>query len=497
MTSLNQSLFTGFSGVQTAQVGLNTVGNNIANVNTPGYSRQLVEHTTKGVYRSKGLVIGTGADVQSIGAARETLANKLLTQQEGTTAYAEEMASGLRDLEALMAESDDTGIAVRLNAFFDSFEAATLRPEDLSTREQVIANAANLTSEIRNRDGDLFDLQFQTNADIAELVNRVNEITARIAELNERIAVQPDPAQDLIDDRAREIDELSKLVGVETYQFDNNRIQVNIKGPNQILVGSDIRNTLSVSTNAANFGFYDVSIDVKGVSSDITSQIQSGTVGAKLELRDVTIQNSRDRLDNLAAGLIVEVNNIHRTGTSLTGATNLRFFDPANPLGATPVGTVDADRYLGMASAIQISNNLLVSVADPDQGWDPSLIALSGTGDPGNNDIALQLADLRNATQVIDGDRDGDPASESLGSFAAYHGDTLVRIGTSTNAANLNLDTQQALLEQAQIRRDQVSGVSLDEEAVSLTQYQRAFEASSRYLGVINQLTADIISRLG
>ncbi|MDJ0835303.1 MAG: flagellar hook-associated protein FlgK [Acidobacteriota bacterium] len=500
MVGLNQSLFTGFSGVQTAQVGLNVTGNNIANVNTPGYSKQLANSIPKGVFRTQGLTMGTGADVIQIGAARETLANDLLTAQEGRTTFAEQLASGFNDIETLLGETDTTGVAARLNDFFESMEAATQRPSDIAARENLLVTADNLATEIRGRDADLYELQTRTDTDIQELVNRINEIAVRIEDLNRQISTQPDPAQDLIDDRYQQINEISKLIGVETFELDNNQIQINILGPNQILVGREMRNTLQVSTNPANNGFFNVELDVKGTVTDITNQIVTGDIGARIQLRDQEIQPIRDRLDNLAAGLIIEMNTVHQAGFDLNGNTNIRFFDPDNAtvLGATPIGTVDATRYQGMAGAIQLSTDLLVDPLDPAQGYDATALALSATGAFGDNGVALQMAGLRNSTDVIDVDRDGDPTNDTgAGSFERYHSDTLAFLGGRTRSANLNLDTQQALLEQAEVRREQVSGVSLDEEAVSLNQYQRAFEASSRFLSVINQLTGEILNRLG
>jgi len=498
MVNLNTSLLTGFSGVQVAQVGLNVTGNNIANVNTEGYSRQSADHTTRGVLTSQGITVGIGADVREIMAARENLANQLLTNQKGRTSLLEEHASGLNDVESLMAESDETGIAKSLNELFSAVELSVARPSDLGTREQLLITAEDVASEIRARDADLDDLQRQSNTDIADLVSKVNLITERIADINRNINSTSTPSQNLIDDRQREINELSKLVGVDVFDLPGEQVQVNIQGANQILVGREMRNTLSVSTSATT-GFFDVNINVKGTVSNITSQITSGKIGGKLQVRDTEIPQVRERLDNLAAGLIISFNTIHQTGFGLNGTTGLNFFDPPNAtvLGATAIGTQDPNRYDGIAGTITLSNDL-VDPLNPAAGFDATRLAhSSAAGAAGNNAVVLQLADLRNSTAVIDSDRDGDPAPDAAGTFERYHSSTLSMLGRKVNTVNTEFDTQQALLEQAEARVDQVSGVSLDEEAISLSQYQRAFEASSRFLGVINQLTSEIINRLG
>lgn len=495
MVNLNTSLYTGFSGVQSAQTGLNIIGNNIANVNTEGYSRQSVLTIERGMMRSGSIAQGIGSTVDQVIAARETISDELLTRQMGKHAYQEELAAGLNELEGLLAESDGTGISNALSDFFAAMEAATLRPGDIGTRQELIAQGDALAAEIRSRDSDLFDQQAQTNDDLTDLTNEVNEITARIESINRKIASQVSPAQDLIDQRYMEINKLSELVSVETFQLSNNMVQVNLAGPNVILVGREIRNTLGTTPNVTNNSISDITFTTKGNTSVITSDVTGGKVGAKLRLRDTEIQGMRDKLDDLAAGLIIQFNNVHSAGTDLNGNTNLRFFDPDNAtvLGATPVGTIDAARYQGLAGAIRLSTDLEGSPGV----FDPTRLALSGTGSVGDNSIAIAMANLRTTTSVIDADRDGDATNDNSETFEKFFNTALSETGRTVRNANDALDTQIALLEQAEVRREQISGVSLDEEAVHLSQFQRAFEASSRYLNVINQLTAEILNRLG
>lgn len=497
MVNLNASLYTGFSGIQSAQAGLNVTGNNIANINTVGYSRQSVLTVERGVSRSGNIVIGSGSNVDLVMAARETITDALLTRQMGRHAYQDQLSSGLNELEALMAESENTGIGSALNKFFSSIEAATLRPGDIGTRQELLAQGDALARELRGRDGDLYDQQQQVNQDLSALVDQVNEITSRIDSINRKIAGQVDPAQDLIDQRYAEINKLSELVGVETFTLSNNMIQVNLAGPNTILVGRELRNTLEVQANPANNSIYDIVSNTKGTKTVVTSQISGGQIGGKLRLRDTEIQGVRDQLDVLAAGLIIQTNTLHQAGTDLNGNTNLRFFDPDNAavLGATAVGVVDPARYRGLAGTIRLSTDL----EDPLNAgnFDPTRLALSATGSVGDNGTALAMADLRSTTALLDLDRDGDPSNDGSVTLEKFHNSTISELGRTVRNAKDGLDTQIALKEQAENRRDQVSGVSLDEEALQLSQFQRAFEASSRYLSIVNQLTAEVLSRLG
>ncbi len=498
MSGLSSSLYIGLSGIRTAQLGLNVAGNNIANVNTPGYSRQRAEIRVKGVATQNGITLGSGSDVRLVEGLRETFANKILAEQEARFAYQGALASGLNNMEALLAESDDSGIGKAMADFFEGLERTALRPSDLGVRRELLALGENLAAEIRNRDSDLTDFQNAANFEVEALVDRVNDLTADIVSINKQINSQSDPAQDLIDQRNQAVSELSKLVGVETFELANNQLQVNIQGSNQILVGRQIRNTLEARINPANNNYYDVALNTNSASTVITASLQTGQLGAKLQLRDSEIPDIRRKLDRLAAGLIVEFNTVHQTGTDLNGNVNLRFFDPDNAtvLGATAVGTIDPNRYAGMAGSIQLSNDL-VDPLNPAAGFDPSRVALSATGAAGDNGTALQLAALRQSANVIDDDLDGDPTNDDSGSYERFYSGVLSELGRAVRIAGDSLETQEALLEQARERRDGISAVSLDEEAVQLTQFQRAFEASSRFLGIVNQLTAEILNRVG
>ena len=499
MVGLNASLYTGLAGVRTAQVGLNVIGNNIANVNTPFYSRQMAETKVTGLGSGGRNIVGSGSEVSSILGLRDTIADQMLTREQGRFGYHDTFAQGLAEVEGLMAETEFSGIGQRMSDFFGAIEEVSLRPSSTAARNELLAMGDRLATEIRNRDADLFQIQTRTNVDVESTVARINQITAEIETLSGQIYNQGTPPQDIIDERYRKINELAELVEVDVFDMGNNRIQVNIKDSNLVLVGEK-QYLLSVSQNAGNNNFFDVNIDDGSGPTDITAQINGGTLGAKLDLRDSEIGDLRRRLDNLAAGLINQFNALHTTGFSLAAPPNdtgLRFFDPLDPTnpGAPAPPTVDPDRYQGAASAISLSTDLLVDPLDPSLGFDPDKVSLSDTaGETGNNVIALALAGLRDNTTVIDGNGDG---TANTGTFESYYGDTLSDLGRTTRSARDNLESHQLLLNQAQARREEVSGVNLDEEAIQLTQFQQAFQASSRFIGVINQLTADILNRLG
>lgn len=495
MGGLNAGLYIGLSGVRTAQFGLNTTGNNIANVNTEGYSRQAPEVLIKGVVTDQGITMGTGSRVSGILGMRDRIADQTLTRQESRYAFQNSLSLDLSHMEGMLNETDFSGIGQTMSEFFSTLEQASLRPDQTALRQEVLATAQRLADEFNERDRDLFEFQTELDLEIEDIVDRINEITAKIDDVNGRIYSTGQPSQDLLDERYRQINELSKYVAVDVFHLDNNRMQINLKNSNNVLIGED-PNPLSVVRNPANDNLFDVTLQTGSTSYNVTNNLDSGELAAKLQVRDQELAEVRRRLDFLAAGVVTEFNAIHTAAYDLNGNTGARLFDPADPsnVGASYL-------YKGAASSISLSDDLLVNAADPSLGYDPEALAF-GTTAPlpgptpvvGDNTAALAMLDLRNSTTTIDADEDG---TGDTGTFEDYLGDAVTYLGRRARTEEDKRQSQELILDQARARREEVSKVSLDEEAVSLTQFQRAFEASSRFLSVINQLTADIISRLG
>ena len=159
--------------------------------------------------------------------------------------------------------------------------------------------------------------------------------------------------------------------------------------------------------------------------------------------------------------------------------TGLNFFEPF------VTGAAGPDNNLGAAINMRISTDVL---------GQPQNLGLSGTGSVGDNTVALALAQLRHTAATVD--NNGDGIAES-GPFEQFHGVRMTQLGAAIQSSDTALQGQKLLLDQAQSRRDAVSAVSLDEEALNLSVYQKAFEANSRFMRVMDQLMGEIITSLG
>jgi flagellar hook-associated protein 1 len=221
----------------------------------------------------------------------------------------------------------------------------------------------------------------------------------------------------------------------------------------QSLVLADTASTIGVTSTGAN-AYADLTLNGESITSDITS----GTLGGYLYVRDTLIPDYQARLDELATTFATEVNAIHQSGYDINGDAGLALF--------TFSGTGHAAATIGVNSAI---------VADGD------LVAAAGSTESGDNANALALADLRE-TEVLNG-----------GTFAEAWAQIVYRVASDVESANDAQACHQAVVDQLEALSDSVSGVSLDDEAVSLLQYQRAYEANAKYFQVIDDLIETMI----
>ena len=430
------------------QVGIQTVGHNIANASTPGFSRQRVELVTEYPSFEGGVFLGQGSNVAGVQRVvdRFVEAELLTLNRDVGTAEAEHQA-----LAAIQEVFPTTGgIDAALSAFFGALSDLANNPGGLAERVSVIGKANALGENLGQVRELLTSAQRNLDDELESITNRVNLLTEQIATLNGQInfsEVGGAEANDFRDQRQARIQELVRLTGATVREEADGEVTVVSNG--LLLVSGQRAATLDSSTfNGA--GFRQVTFQSPdGLTFDATTLFQTGKIGALLEMRDNRIQGIIDRLDQIAVTLVNTVNSQHALGFDLNGAAGSDFFM------AIPA-------VAGAAAVVQI---------DPALASDPRLIAAasSATAVPGDNRNALALGNLRSVTHASLGNltlQDG---------FLALVGD----LGSQVESAQMSLDFRQSLLTQTQARRESASGVNIDEEMTKLILFQRAFEASS------------------
>ena len=444
--------------LEAQRYGLDAAGQNIANINTPGYARRVVDLGAVPP-TSERLNAGHGVEVLGVRRLRDRFLDRRLFQENPAQHRETALADTLGVVESTLGSPSST-LNVRLNQFFDAFGALAQAPTSSTARAEVLARGQALAGEIRATDGRFQQAQLDTDQRIRGTVTEINSLANRLASLNEQIAnADAGGTMTLRDEQNEVIRELSTLVDVETIDLPNGSVQISF-GRGKPLVVGDVAYPVTVQ-NEPTTGFARL---YSGVT-DVTDAIAGGKVAGLVAARDVNIPGYRTELDALAYEMVQQVNTLHDAGYTLAGTDAPPFFQP---LGSAA----------GAAAQIAL---------DPTVAANATLIAAgSVAATPGDNGTARNLAALRDARVLAGGSA----------TFTGFYTDLVYTIGQERAVALGEAKVRGDVVNQIENLRDGVSGVSLDEEAASLMRYQRAYEANARFFSTIND-TLDILMNLG
>ncbi len=491
MPGLTSGLYVGLSGLQAHQGALNVIGHNIANVNTPGYARQRVELGTQDTQFFGGFGYGPGVSINAINGVRDRLLELQMYSEQARQSGAQSRYEGILSVAAPMADEGDTGLSAQLQKFLQGFQELSLRPEDLSLRQSLVGRAQTFISTLQTRYRQLDDERARADTAIASDVQSINTLTDQIAKLNSRIASEPTPGSDSDGRDQRKVltDKLSKLIGIHVFAGTHGEYEITLDSGAATLVSDNASYNLQVTRDPVYNNFYRVDSIMGTTVVDVTQRIGDGEVGARLDLRDNILAGYQRQLDELAAGVAGQVNLLHRTGFDRTGlVTGTDFFQGAvaNAANGLPPIITAATNYKGMVYALSVNGAV---------SGNPGLIAAAGVAaSPGDNAIARAIAALHTTGSTVD--TNGDGVGDS-GPFSQFIGQLVNQVGTQGQGFQIAADNQQNLVTALQNQRDRVSAVDLDEEATQMINFQRGYQASARFISVINQLTDQLLNQFG
>jgi flagellar hook-associated protein 1 FlgK len=492
MPGLNAGLFIGLSGLQAQQSALNVVGHNIANVNTPGYTRQRAELTANQALIEGQMFFGSGVTLNAVQGVRDRFLDLQIYQETARQTGANERYSGVDAVSTILGDTGDTGTAAQIQAFFQGFQELASRPEDNALRTNLVGKANTMITGLQTRYRLLDDQRNSADQSVASLVTEVNTLTDQIAKLNQRITTEAVQGSDndARDQRKALTDKLAGLVGINVFEGSKGDYQITLDSGAAVLVSGNNAYKLQVTAGGAALDNHYRVESVMGTSVvDVTSGIKSGQLGGKLDLRDNILVGFQRQLDQIAAGVAGKVNLLHRAGFAADGVTTGNdFFQSgvANGANGLPTTITAATFYMGMVNVLAV--NAAVSA-------NPSLIAAAGgAGATGNNANANAIAKLQSATGTVD--TNGDGVGDS-GPYSTSVGSLISDVGTQSQTYKAQTSAQQNLVAALQAQRDRVSGVDLDEEATNMMTLQRGYQASARFISVINQLTDQLVNQFG
>lgn len=478
MAGLSGALEVAKSGLAVTSLGVRTASHNIANVNTPGYSRQRQVLAAEFPIATGGGFIGAGVRQISVSRAEDPFIQVQLLRNGAQLGASAAQADALGLVEQVVGDSSAGGLGATLNAFYDAWSdlAAASAPGAALERSSVRSAASALVDKLHGLDRQLRDQMAAVDQQLQGHLPRINDVLQQIVTLNEEIARvdASHAANDLLDERDNLLRELGGYLDIEIRDGDQGRVDVTLANGVPLLSGSRARTLFAAPdpSHPIDPRFVRIFTQDGAAATDITPLIGSGTLGGLLGARDVTLVGALRALDEIAYNVAATVNGLHATGQGTNGASGDFFSLPAQ--------VADASRDLALDAAILAS---------------PDAIAAGTTGLPGDNQLAAQIAGLRSARLPLHvvGDVPGAPSGPSrsvLDQFSAV----ITEIGVQARSASSSRSQLQNVMETLENRRDEVAGVSLDEEVTKLVELQAAFQANSRVLSVVAELLGDLVN---
>ncbi|MGE3977795.1 MAG: flagellar hook-associated protein FlgK, partial [Nitrospira sp.] len=319
------------SALTTSQQALAVTGHNVANVNTPGYSRQEVVLAERPPLNGQPGMTGTGVRATSIRRYTDQFINRQLTtiqQNLGRLSVSQEELSRLQNL---FGDSNNQGIAARMNDFFSGLQDVSTNPGELAARSVLLANAGQLASSVNQVSSDLAAARQSLNFQVQQTVTEINSLSKQIAELNSQIVsaeATGQNANDLRDQRELALNDLATRIDITTVESGTGALTV-FAARGQVLVeGSTVRQ-LNAIENPDNDALFSIGYSTGGTRPlSIDALISNGRLRSLLDVRDTTVRGLETSFDRLSATLTNAVNSIHRQGYGLDGSTGLDFFGP-------------------------------------------------------------------------------------------------------------------------------------------------------------------------
>ena len=334
-TNIFSALSSAKLGLLAQQLAIEVTGQNIANVETEGYSRQDVTfeaNTPRHAIKYGSMhQIGTGVRVAGIERAHDQFLFEQIMGEGDLTGSTEIKKEIFEQLEVLFNEGSGRSLNDALSSFFASAHDLATNARGLSERADLVSKAEHLASTFNQTGKQLFTIQRNIDSTIATEVTEINSLTTQIGKLNESIHANEPASQykanDLRDNRDRLVKELSKKIDIQLIEESDNQISLTLKDGTALVLKDQVFD-LSTSINGNNESFYDVYIDSGSATKDITSTITGGEIRGYLDMRDTEVESILDKMNILSASFIQEFNGIHRAGFGLDGSSGLDFFSP-------------------------------------------------------------------------------------------------------------------------------------------------------------------------
>ena len=451
MGSLMASMWIAAQALDVNQGALDATSNNIANANTPGYSREVVDLSEQTPVVFGNITYGTGVTLQQIQSIRDQVLTLQIAQQTSQQSNSQTQLNALQQVQAMFSDPTQ-GIGANLSAFFSSISQLSTNPTDGAQRQAVITAAQNLASSFNQTSQNLTSLQQNLNQSVSSTVNQINGLTQQIAQINAQVGQMQQLGQDpgsLMDQENQLINQLSQLTNVNEIQTEHGLTLTT--GNGAALVVGNQSFALQTQTNSST-GME----DVFSQGQDITSSIQGGSLGGTIQVRDQDIPGILNQLNTLASQFATSFNSAQAAGFDANG-------NPGQALFSVTAGP-------GAAASFTLATT------------DPNAIAASSDGTAGSNGNIVNLMAVQ--TNALPS---GQTPTDSYANMVSQSGNLAAQAQAENTASTTNVN-------QLTNQLGSISGVSINEETTNLLNYQNAFSAAARVVTSVVNWSTDVLN---
>lgn len=460
------------------RLGLDTTSGNIANVNTPGYSRRVPNLTEGEPLPGSNGFVGNGVLVSKLRTFREEFFDRQIRRSLSNLSSLELDQTMVQQLSAILGEPSENSLSNLITEFLNSFENLTQHPDDISLRQRTLSLAETFVSRFKTTAEGLSESRSQIKKDVESNVEQANQLIKEIADLNYKIAANKSKfdgeSQSLVDQRSVKLEELSKLFDIYVTKGDFGTVNVFVNGIN-LITGADfmqLKVKEAIDPLSLERTIFLVKIDEQGRELSTVAP-QKGKLASLLKNYNIMFDPNDSSnefsvatgLENFFSTFVQKINYFSSQGYGLTDS------------GVTPPGRLIFVSTVGNYTISETSVN-------PELIADPRKIPISAnSGQSGDTAIAKQISNLRYDTNLFNGLTPNEVISSIISKIGIW-GNSVSNLYSNSKFATDQLINQ----------RESIIGVNLDEEAINLVKFQKAFEAASRVISSTNDILATIVN---
>lgn len=494
---INAIFNTASTSLAAQRTAIDVTGQNIANVNTPGYSRQRVLMENGPATTHNGFPLGNGVYVASVQRIYDSVILKQLADGNSSLGNSESKMRSLQQLEPYLNEIAGNSLGDAMQKLSDSWQSLSANPTGVAERQAVLGRATIVVDTFHQLNDGMRNVQTFTNDSIAATATGITSAAKDIASLNDQIKqteIAGANPNEMRDNRDYLIQELSKKVALSATTETDGTITLRLMGGETLVSGAQYANLYGnpVATTDPNLPNPSFNLMITAVGqpppatvpatdTNVTATIggtnnSKGEIGGMLFIRDTAMPEYLAKLDETAYNLAYQTNTQHAAGWNLNNATGVQFFTPATAT-APPSLPADYKGYSatngGIAMAISTTNEIAAADVNP---------AIGGTT---NNKNAILMAQLASKSVMF--------AGGVQTTVKSYYSSIVSSIGVDVQGTS-NLTTQnESFIKQLSNLRESFSGVSLDEELTNLIKYQKAFEGASKIISTASQMMDTVL----